>query len=179
MIIATAERISSLSANERLRLCQLYGFYFEYWYARELRHLGRPPAGLDSKVVRNMLSTIALLISVARKPFISVDSVRAAVESLALFRDYQVIDTILTAAKERLILVPTFADQEVHYSFRHESLRSYFYAAELARRVTTPKLADQDLAGLDAAAVYFLFGFVQSDEKALEWLSNPGSGLSV
>jgi DNA-binding winged helix-turn-helix (wHTH) protein len=174
MIIATADRIANLSGNESLRLRQLYDFYFEYWYERELRQLGRPPGDLDCEVVRNILSMIALRISVARKPFISVDSVRTAVESLASSQNYRAIDTILTAAKERLILVPTFTDMEVQYSFRHESLRSYFYAAELARRITSSELSDQDLAGLDMAAVDFLFGFIQGNEKALGFLSNPG-----
>jgi uncharacterized protein YjbI with pentapeptide repeats/DNA-binding winged helix-turn-helix (wHTH) protein/type II secretory pathway predicted ATPase ExeA len=184
MIIAAAdrirERIRTAASLDALTLNQLYEFYFEYWYKSELEKMGRAPGDLELATAKSILSQVAKKMSSAHKPYIGESLLEMIVqEAIPVGQDGATLHAVFTAAKERLILVPDFADEETRFAFRHDSLRSYFYAAQIATELRAGRLTDDDVLGLDTATIDFLFAIATGDEKLGSQLSNLSAGKTA
>ena len=163
MLIAAEDRIRAGAALDSLTLNRLYDFYLQYWYLRELQIVGRAPGDLPMETVRGILSLVAHKMSSTGKPYISETFLQSIIRDHALAQHIAIANDLFIAAKERLILVPDFTAEELRFSFRHDSLRSYFYAAHMADRITANALTDEDVMGLDPATIEFLFAIAESD----------------
>jgi GTPase SAR1 family protein len=128
MISATAEKLRRLPARE-LNELSLFEEYLTSWCDREVLQAGGPFEHWKPPEVYSFLAHVAYAMTRDGEDSLSEETLKEIVrQCFHDTSDYFSMSALYTIASERLILVPDFSLEQRRFTFRHDSLRSYFTA---------------------------------------------------
>lgn len=166
MIRKSKDEIEALDTLEGKTISDLYRMYLKQWYLRERSAFGTLPGEMTVEDVAHTLAQIAYEMGKTSSQFISQDRFEDILRRE--WKDGSGVPLIpfLAQARERLILVPELVNEEVRFTFRHDSLKHYFTAYYLFEELLHGRLELDTLADADQVTVTFLFPMIESSTEA-------------
>jgi uncharacterized protein YjbI with pentapeptide repeats len=172
MIAASAASLASIQSAQDITESKIYDQYFNSWYLRELPKMGATIKNLTIDQVDRILSSAAHQMTSKNTGFITEDEFVAIVQQEAQSNPRQDLDTLERQATNRLLLVPEFsAGGKRRFTFRHDSLRSYFSARYLYQAFLRDPTAFTATATFDSVSLLFFLAIVKTEQAAHSTLS--------
>ena len=159
MAMASADLLANV---ENVTQHKIYFRYFQSWYERELLNLGPEMRRLTFDNIDDILSRTAHQMAHHNTHTISSVDLASIVRATSGIDVSAELIYLRRQVSRRLLLVPDDRDQERRFTFRHDSLESYFLARYLYKaflnRQSDPFLSD----GVDSTTLSF-FVTIASD----------------
>ncbi len=171
MIKGTADVLKELNSLKDLTDVDLFSYYVSQWHAREMRQLGSRLGSLSYEQIDQILSLTACRMARRNVLAVTDDELDEITRSCVDADLSSELRALQAQARERLILVPDFSDTARQFTFRHESLGSYFLARHLFRQVRNQIAKPAPLEGLEDLASAFLLGLIAKDKVLADRLN--------
>jgi uncharacterized protein YjbI with pentapeptide repeats len=171
MITASATSLSDIKSAKDITESRIYDRYFDEWYRRELPKMGPAIKGLTKEQVDRILSSAAYKMTLKNSHAIDEDEFVAVVKEEAQSDPRHDLDTLEKQATNRLLLVPEFSKGCRRFTFRHDSLCSYFSARHLTREFVSDPGRFAEAAKFDSVSLLFFFAGLKENQAAHTILS--------
>jgi uncharacterized protein YjbI with pentapeptide repeats len=176
MIAASANELTATETLQDFSDAKIYDTYVSGWYRRELRKLGGPLGTLKEDEVFRILSHAAFEMGTQDLDSIPAETLgRIVGDEAGGSWSRTELAGLVSQAEERLVLVPELDGDSVRFTFRHESLRSFFVARHLHRLLVGGESFVKACEHLDEIALEFFLTRIGGDAAATQALAREFS----
>jgi len=171
MITASAASLQKIHTAQDITESKIYDQYFNAWYLRELPKMGPTLKTLTLEQVDRILSLAANEMTTQNRTYITESEFVGIVQKEAQADPRHDLDTLERQATNRLLLVPEFSAGGRRFTFRHDSLRSYFCARYFYRQFIDNPEVFLLSAKFDTISLLFFLALARTEQAAHTVLS--------